>query len=68
MIALFQLFDSLATTFNGLLRGLGRQRLGSLVCIFCYYFVAVPVSLIAAFKLKWELAGLWSGVAVALAL
>ena len=33
-----------------------------------YYVVAMPVSLSTAFLLKWEVAGLWVGVAVALIL
>lgn len=33
-----------------------------------YYVVAMPVSLSLAFLLKWEVAGLWVGVALALLL
>ncbi len=33
-----------------------------------YYAVAMPVSLSLAFLLKWEVAGLWVGVALALLL
>ena len=33
-----------------------------------YYAVAMPVSLSLAFPLKWEVAGLWVGVALALSL
>ena len=33
-----------------------------------YYAVAMPVSLSLAFFLKWEVAGLWVGVALALIL
>lgn len=68
IIATFQHFDSLATTFNGFLRGLGKQAVGSLISISCYYVVALPVSFCAAFWLNWQLIGLWSGIAVALAL
>jgi multidrug resistance protein, MATE family len=68
VIATFQLFDALATTLNGVLRGLGKQAIGSVISIVCYYFVAMPVSFTAAFKLGWELVGLWSGIAVALGL
>ncbi|KAH7303406.1 mate-domain-containing protein [Stachybotrys elegans] len=51
IIAMFQLFDSLATSFNGFLRGRGRQSYGSMMCI------------VSAFRFQWQLAGLWSGVA-----
>jgi MATE family multidrug resistance protein len=64
--ASFQLFDSLATNFNGVLRGLGRQSVGGYVQITCYYGIAIPLSMGTAFGLDWSLWGLWTGVAVAL--
>lgn len=66
VIATFQLFDSLATTLNGVLRGLGKQAIGSVISVVCYYLIAMPVSFTTAFELGWELVGLWSGIAVAL--
>jgi len=38
------------------------------VQLFCYYGVAMPVSMGTAFGLNWGLWGLWTGVAVALGL
>ena len=66
--AAFQLFDSLAANCNGLLRGLGRQEIGGWVNLFCYYVIAMPISLGTAFGLNWGLEGLWTGVALALGL
>ena len=66
--AAFQLFDAFAANSNGILRGLGRQEVGGWVQLFCYYVVAMPISMGTAFGLGWELSGLWSGVSVALAL
>lgn len=68
LCAAFQLFDALAATMNGLLRGLGRQEVGGWVNLFCYYVVAMPLSFGTAFGLGWELKGLWTGVAIALGL
>lgn len=68
VIAAFQLVDSLATTMNGTLRALGKQLVGSFISILCYYIIAMPISFTAAFWLKWELIGLWTGIAVALTL
>ncbi|KAI5845013.1 mate-domain-containing protein [Morchella snyderi] len=65
--ALFQCFDALASMGGGILRGQGRQHIGSYISIVAYYFLAIPISIIAAFVFGWELCGLWSGVAVALA-
>lgn len=68
LCAAFQLFDALAALCNGLLRGLGRQHFGGYVQLFCYYVVAMPISMGTAFKLDWGLWGLWTGVAIALGL
>ncbi|KAI4122889.1 MAG: hypothetical protein LQ338_005565 [Usnochroma carphineum] len=68
LCAAFQLFDALACCCNGILRGLGRQEIGGWVQLFCYYAVAMPVSMGTAFGLGWKLYGLWTGVAVALGL
>ncbi|OJD15220.1 hypothetical protein AJ78_04519 [Emergomyces pasteurianus Ep9510] len=68
LCASFQLFDALAANCNGILRGLGRQSFGGYVQLFCYYAVAVPISMGTAFGVGWGLWGLWAGVAVALLL
>ncbi|KAK5085193.1 hypothetical protein LTR05_004472 [Lithohypha guttulata] len=66
LCAAFQLFDALAASCNGILRGLGRQEFGGYVQLFCYYVIAMPISFGTAFGLKWGIWGLWSGVAIAL--
>lgn len=44
LLAAFQLFDSLAASCNGILRGLGRQEVGGYVNLFAYYVVSsVPL-------------------------
>jgi len=68
LVAAFQLFDALAACWNGILRGLGRQEVGGYVQLFCYYAVAMPISMGTAFGLGWKLEGLWAGVAIALGL
>lgn len=68
LCAAFQLFDAIAATCNGILRGLGRQEFGGYVQLFCYYAVAMPISMGTSFGLGWQLWGLWTGVAIALGL
>jgi MATE family multidrug resistance protein len=68
LCAAFQLFDALAAVCNGVLRGLGRQEFGGYVQLFCYYVIAMPISMGTAFGAGWGLWGLWTGVALALGL
>lgn len=49
LCAAFQLFDSLAASVNGILRGLGQQSIGGWVNLFCYYAVRRPPSIHHAF-------------------
>jgi multidrug resistance protein, MATE family len=62
----FQLFDAIATTCNGILRGLGRQDFGGYVNLISYYLIALPISFGTGFGLHWGIRGLWSGPAIAL--
>ncbi|KAI9796674.1 MAG: hypothetical protein M1825_006523 [Sarcosagium campestre] len=66
--AAFQLFDALATNCNGILRGLGRQSVGGWVNLFCYYVIALPISLTMTFVFGWGLYGFWGGIAIGLML
>jgi MATE family multidrug resistance protein len=43
LCATFQLFDALAATCNGILRGLGRQEIGGYVNLFAYYAVSLSI-------------------------
>lgn len=68
LCAAFQLFDALASNCNGILRGLGRQEVGGYIQLFCYYVIAMPISIGTTFWLDWGVMGLWTGVALALLL
>lgn len=68
LCAAFQLCDAMVATLNGILRGLGFQKFGGYAQVFCYYLVAMPISMGTTFGLGWGLYGLWMGVALALGL
>ncbi|KAJ5584840.1 uncharacterized protein N7459_004640 [Penicillium hispanicum] len=68
LCAAFQLFDALAANSNGILRALGRQEIGGYIQLFCYYAIAMPISMGTTFYLGWGVMGLWTGVALALML
>jgi MATE family multidrug resistance protein len=61
LCATFQVFDAVASNCNGILRGLGRQKVGGYVALFAYYIVGIPISLGTGFgPPHWGLYGLWS--------
>jgi MATE family multidrug resistance protein len=65
VLAVFQLFDATTALVNGLLRGLGRQKIGGYANLFVYYIVAVPLALFLCFgSPDLELTGLWVGCVV----
>ncbi|CAK9437652.1 uncharacterized protein LODBEIA_P20300 [Lodderomyces beijingensis] len=61
--------NQIADTFNvlgtGVLRGQGRQKVGSILNSISYYVIAIPLGYTLAFKLGFELKGLWCGLIVA---
>ncbi|KAJ9419571.1 mate-domain-containing protein [Fusarium oxysporum] len=65
--AVMQIFDALAAVSHGLLRGIGRQSIGSYANLSAYYVVALPIALGTSFGLGWKLAGLWVGLTAGLA-
>lgn len=66
--AAYQLFESLAAICNGVLRGLGQQKVGAWIGIFCWYGFALPIGLGTGFGLHWELYGLLGAVGMGLCL
>lgn len=67
MVAVMHILDALSAYCNGILRGIGRQSIGSWVSLGSYYMIAIPLCFWSAFKLDWNLYGLWAGLTFALA-
>ena len=65
--AALQIFDALASNLNGILRGLGRQAIGSYVGLVAFYVVGLPISFGTGIGLEWGLPGLWTGPVTGLA-
>lgn len=66
VIMLCHFFDVPGAILNGVLRGIGRQRIGGYLNLFLYYVIAVPLSFYLAFSLDLGLSGLWLGILFAL--
>ena len=60
-VAAFQIFDGWAQSCGGVLRGMGKQKIGAGVNLVAYYLLALPVGIWLAFNTGLGLAGLWIG-------
>lgn len=65
---IFQIFDGAQVVSVGGLRGLGDVRVPMLLAYFCYWVVALPLSGLLAFVGSLGAPGVWSGLALGLAL
>lgn len=66
--AAFQLFDGLQVVAFGVLRGAGDTRVPSLANVLGYWFGGLPLGAWLAFGAGWGVEGMWTGLAVGLAL
>ncbi|KAJ1921922.1 ethionine resistance protein [Mycoemilia scoparia] len=70
IVAISQSFDAINITNLGIMRALGRQRLGAIISIPPYYTIMFPVGIYLAYKQPFALgvAGLWLGMAIGLSI
>ncbi|KAF9873936.1 hypothetical protein CkaCkLH20_08670 [Colletotrichum karsti] len=66
-VGLFQLADALNGSCGGILRGMGKQRIGAAANLISYYVVALPLGSHMAFR-GLELSGLWIGQCIGMGL
>lgn len=62
IVATNQLSDGFNVLEAGVLRGQGRQQVGSYLNLASYYAIALPLGYMLAFPFKLELDGLWLGL------
>lgn len=62
--AVSHLFESLAGTSGGILRGSGNQKFGAVVNAIGYYVVGLPIGIALMFAAKLGVIGLWLGIVV----
>ena len=67
MAALFQLADGAQAVGSGMLRGLHDTRVPMLYALAGYWGVGLPLGYLLAFHAGWRGMGLWTGLAVGLA-
>ncbi|ETN39867.1 uncharacterized protein HMPREF1541_06093 [Cyphellophora europaea CBS 101466] len=66
ILAAFQIADATTIITSGILRGLGLQRTGSIISLFSYNVLAIPLALTFTFVRHWGVVGLWSGMLIAI--
>lgn len=62
LAALNQFGDCMNIVSAGILRGQGRQRIGSYLNLLAYYLFALPMAYVLAFVFDYEVYGLWMGL------
>uniref|UniRef100_A0A2K5W776 Multidrug and toxin extrusion protein n=1 Tax=Macaca fascicularis TaxID=9541 RepID=A0A2K5W776_MACFA len=62
--AVSHLFEALACTSGGVLRGSGNQKVGAIVNTVGYYVVGLPIGITLMFATKLGVMGLWSGIII----
>lgn len=60
--AFFQLSDGLQCVALGLLRGMADVNIPTLVTLFAYWGVGIPVGYLLAFRYHWGAEGIWMGL------
>ncbi|KAM5263558.1 multidrug and toxin extrusion protein 1 [Ctenodactylus gundi] len=58
------LFEGLACTSGGILRGTGNQKVGAIVNAVGYYVVGLPIGIALMFATRLGVIGLWSGIII----
>ncbi|XP_019401277.1 PREDICTED: multidrug and toxin extrusion protein 1 isoform X1 [Crocodylus porosus] len=68
LFAPFHLFDAMAATCGGVLRGTGKQKFGAIANAIGYYAIGFPLGISLMFAAKLGVLGLWVGLIVCIAL
>ncbi|XP_077019556.1 multidrug and toxin extrusion protein 1 isoform X2 [Tamandua tetradactyla] len=62
--AVSHLFEGLACTCGGILRGSGNQKVGAIVNAIGYYVIGLPIGISLMFAAQLGVMGLWSGIVI----
>ena len=66
--ATFQIFDGVQVVGSGILRGMGKTTVAACINLLGYWLLALPLAWWMAFRTDLELAGVWWGLCLGLAL
>ncbi|XP_010125359.1 PREDICTED: multidrug and toxin extrusion protein 1, partial [Chlamydotis macqueenii] len=68
IFAPFHLFDAVAATCGGVLRGTGKQKMGAIANAIGYYAIGLPIGISLMFAAKMGVLGLWVGMILCISL
>nr|VZI24960.1 unnamed protein product [Spirometra erinaceieuropaei] len=63
-IITFQFFDSINGINAGIVRGVGKQKIGAVVCCVCMYLIGGPAGLSLMFLTPLGVSGFWWGLSI----
>ena len=66
IVAAFEIFDGAQSVSTGVLRGLGETKAPMLLNLAGYWLFGLPLGAVLCFEMRLGLAGIWSGLTVAL--
>ena len=61
-VCISSVLDTFFGVFVGIITGLGKQKYASIAYLVAFLMIGFPVSLFLAFKLGYDLIGLWLGL------
>ena len=65
ILAMFEVFDGLQVSLSGIFKGLKRTTVVLISNMIGYWFIAIPLGILLAFKFRLSISGFWIGIAVA---
>lgn len=67
-VGMLMVGDALALAAHGVLRGIGRQRVGGPTNVVAHWFVSIPLSYVFGFVINMKIKGLYIGFSTGLIL
>jgi MATE family multidrug resistance protein len=68
VVALFQFFDGSQVTLAAILRGMGKTKVTSMIVLFGYWLIGLPLGWVLAYPFGFQGYGYWIGLGIALCL
>ncbi|XP_064425115.1 multidrug and toxin extrusion protein 2-like [Latimeria chalumnae] len=64
IFAFLHVFDATAGICSGILRGVGKQKIGAIINLIAFYGIGIPIGVALMFAAKLGIRGLWTGLLI----